>query len=184
MEAATKLIDVDEYFAASVEGDRTQLIDGVVVVNDPALLHQHVQVELIFALREWIGGGTDRGAVFGPVNVVLDDRNSFGPDLSWFSAAQTIDYDAARTTVPDLCVEIRSPSTWRYDVHVKKARYEQHGLPELWLVDTSDRSVMVYRRSHAGAPAFDIALEVAVNAELSSPQLPGFALPVAQLFPR
>ena len=51
--------------------------------------------------------------------------------------------------MPDLAVEVRSPSTWRYDVGAKKDGYERHGLPELWLVDTEARSVLVYRRARA-----------------------------------
>jgi Uma2 family endonuclease len=81
-------------------------------------------------------------------------------------------------------VEVRSPSTWRYDVGTKKATYERHGLPELWLVDTKSESVLVYRCSAPAVPEFDVALELAAGEVLMSPLLPGFALPVAEVFAR
>ena len=84
--------------------------------------------------------------------------------------------------MPDLAVEVRSPSTWRYDVGAKKDGYERHGLPELWLVDTEARSVLVYRRERAQSATFDVSLEVGAGEQLTSPLLPGFALPVDEIF--
>lgn len=49
--------------------------------------------------------------------------------------------------VPDLAVEVRSPSTWRYDTTVKFRLYEVAGVGEVWLVDTASKSVLVSRRS-------------------------------------
>jgi Uma2 family endonuclease len=65
---------------------------------------------------------------------------------------------------------------------VKKARYEQHGLPELWLVDTAADAVIVFRRSVASAPTFDVSLELARGDVLTSPLLPGFELALDELF--
>lgn len=58
----------------------------------------------------------------------------------------------------DLAVEVRSPSTWRYDIGTNKATYEHHALSELWLVDTESGAVLVYRRSSPSVPDFDVAL--------------------------
>ncbi len=71
---------------------------------------------------------------------------------------------------------MRSPSTWRYDVGAKWLAYERPGLTELWLVDTDSRTVIVCRRSDGTASTFDVLLEVAAGEQLTSPQLPGFAL--------
>ena len=78
-------------------------------------------------------------------------------------------------------MEVRSPSTWRYDIDAKKATYERRGLQELWLVDTAARVVLIFRRSAPDAASFDVALEV--TDTLSSPLLEGFELPLAELFP-
>lgn len=88
---------------------------------------------------------------------------------------------ADRRGVPG--AEVRSPSTWRYDIGVKRSRYES--LPEvgeLWLVDTPARAVIVCRRSAPDVAAFDVSLELSDTDELTSPLLPGFALRVAAVF--
>jgi Uma2 family endonuclease len=65
----------------------------------------------------------------------------------------------------------------------KMSAYELAGLRELWLVDTAASDVLVFRRSEAGAPGFDVALELERDETLTSPQLDGFALPLVDLFP-
>jgi Uma2 family endonuclease len=82
--------------------------------------------------------------------------------------------------VPDLVVEIRSPSTWRFDIGAKKNNYELHGARELWLVDTD--VVLVYRRSRPEAPRFDVSVDFSPGATLTSPLLPRFGLAVARIF--
>jgi len=83
---------------------------------------------------------------------------------------------------PDLAVEARSPSTWRYDVGAKKAVYESHGLPELWLLDTKAEEALVFRRSRPSALGFDVSLELGLGEAVGSPLLPGFRLRLDQLF--
>ena len=89
---------------------------------------------------------------------------------------------AARRRLPDIAVEVRSPSTWRRDRKIKKPVYEQQGLPELWLVDTVAECVLVSRRSSPEAATFDVELTVARGEMLTSPLLPGFALALDELF--
>jgi Uma2 family endonuclease len=80
----------------------------------------------------------------------------FAPDVWWLADPSRIDPDEYFRGVPDLAVEVRSPSTWHYDVGAKRQRYEQYGLPELWLVDTTGRVVTALRRSGPSAPGFDV----------------------------
>ncbi len=184
MATTTQRLTAAEYFEVSVEGDRTQLVDGALVVNEPRPIHGFVQVELLVALRTWTAAEPGRGLVLPPVDVVLSDHDVYGPDLVWLADEHVpADLRQRLQRLPDLVVEIRSPGTWRYDVGRKKATYERAGLPELWLVDDVARVVLVFRRSQADAPAFDVELELDAAATLASPSLPGFALPVARLFP-
>jgi len=94
--------------------------------------------------------------------VALDEHNYYEPDLLWYREGRgRSDTDTTLHPLPDIAVEIRSPSTWRFDIGVKMARYEQHGLPELWLVDTAADEVIVYRRSQPEAATFDVSVELA-----------------------
>jgi Uma2 family endonuclease len=175
-------ITAEEYLANPPEGRRTELVDGVVIVNEPRLLHQRVMLRILTALGHWTTAAPDRGEVSLPLDVRLDDHNVFAPDILWYADGHVPADAAWPYPIPDLAVEIRSPSTWRYDIGAKKAAYERAGLPELWLVDTTANEVIVFRRSSSKASSFDVALELTVDDELTSPQLPAFALPLASLF--
>jgi Uma2 family endonuclease len=175
----------ERYHAVTVEGDRKQLVDGRIVVNEPKAIHGLLQMRLAVALGAWLQGGEGRGLALMPTDVRMDDFNVYGPDLLWFrDERMPADLDGYPEHVPDLCVEIRSASTWRYDVGAKKRVYEEGGLAELWLVDDAAETVLVYRRSGPGAPTFDVALELGRGETLGSPMLPGFALSLGELFAR
>jgi Uma2 family endonuclease len=162
---------------------RTSLVEGEVVVNEPRLLHQVVLGDLHVALTLWCRAAPRRGQVILPIDVAVDEHNCYAPDVLWYSDGRAPGRIEVRPQpLPDIAVEIRSPSTWHYDIGAKKARYEQHGLPELWLVDTAADEVIVYRRSHPKAPTFDGSVELARGDALTSPQLPGFALALDELF--
>jgi len=160
-----------------------ELIDGEVVVNDPGALHGHVVPNLLVALANWTREQPARGYAVVPRDTEVDDHNVFKPDVLWYAEGRLPDpHSPPPYALPDLAVEVRSPSTWRYNLGVQKTRYEQHGLPELWLVDTVARTVLVFGRSAPGACSFDVALELEAGQDLTSPQLPGFALAVDEVF--
>lgn len=175
----------DQFLALPTDSTcSAELVEGEFVVNDPRPLHNYVVTDLIVALSDWTRAEPRRGRTMIPIDVLLDDRNVLKPDVLWYSEGRVPARNAqGPVRVPDLAVEVRSPSTWRYDVGTKKAAYERHGLPELWLVDTAAEMVLVFRRSRPRAPSFDVALEVDRAAQLESPLLPGFALRVGDLFP-
>jgi Uma2 family endonuclease len=173
----------EQFFAETPERHFLQLVDGAVVVNEPRPIHVVLQGRLYFELRTWIEAGEERGLVLLPVDVRMGEYDVYAPDLCWIAERhRPASLREQISRVPDLCVEVRSPGTWRYDVGRKKAIYEAGGLPELWLVDDVAETVLVFRRSAPAAPAFDVALELTGEDELSSPQLPGFSLPLQRLF--
>jgi Uma2 family endonuclease len=183
MGATATRMNADEYYAVTVEGDHKQLVDGAIVVAEAWPIHGLLQARLLTALSYWIDSGEGRGLVLPPADVVLDDYNVYGPDLIWIAERhRPRDLHERLARVPELCVEIRSPGTWRYDVGAKKSGYEAGGLPELWLVDDVAATVLVFRRSAPEVARFDVALELGRGETLTSPQLPGFDLALDDLF--
>ncbi len=180
--AVAQPITADEYLANPDETARSELVEGAVIVHEPSPLHQIVVLDVLRALDAWVREAPRRGQVWIPLDVKLDARNVFAPDLLWYQEGRTLERGArAPSPLPDLAVEVRSPSTWRYDIGAKKSAYERHGLFELWLVDTAADEVLVFRRSR-DSQTFDISLELTVDDELTSPLLPGFALGLRTLF--
>lgn len=183
MSATATRMTAEQFFSTTHERDWVQLVDGALVVNEPKPIHAALQGRLYFELQTWIEAGEGRGLVLLPIDVLMGEYDVYAPDLCWIAERHrpaSLRERIAR--VPDLCVEVRSPGTWRYDVGRKKAIYEAGGLPELWLVDDVAETVLVFRRSTPSAPGFDVALELTPADELSSSRLPGFTLPIGRLF--
>jgi Uma2 family endonuclease len=181
---ATQRMTAEEFLALPYSKERRyrQLIEGELVVDAPRPLHQWVAGELIYVLMHWCRSGAGRGTVWHALGVQLDERNVFQPDVLWYSENAGPDvYSPPPAPVPQLAIEVRSPSTWRYDIGAKKAAYEREGLRELWLVDTDAKVVLVFRRSAPVVGTFDVALEI--DDTLTSPQLDGFELPLVELLP-
>jgi Uma2 family endonuclease len=181
--AVAQRMTAQEYLAIPFDEVRTQLVEGEVVLNESIRLHQVVLWDIARALDTWVLAAPGRGGTSLPIDVLIDERNVFGPDLLWYADGRVPGRrDQRPYPVPDLAVEVRSPSTWRYDIGAKKSAYERNGLPELWLVDTSADEVLVFRRSAPACPSFDVALELGRRDTLASPLLPGFALRLDGLF--
>jgi Uma2 family endonuclease len=179
----TQRMTADEFLALGEVYPRLQLIAGELVVTEAALRHQIVFKRMLLALDGWNDDAPGRGLVTPPLDVKLDERNVYAPDLLWYSEHRAPALDDLRPyPMPGIVVEVRSPSTWRYDVGVKALAYERAGLAELWLVDTVTPEVVVYRRSSPTVATFDVAVRIGEGERLTSPQLPGFALDVASLF--
>lgn len=183
--SATARMTVEEFLAESESRERgiVELIDGEVVVTDPNLEHQMVVVELQTELALWCRSERGRGRVIGTIDTSVGPNTILVPDVQWYADIERLGDRRTRPKPPaELVVEVRSPSTWARDVGVKRAAYEREGVPELWLIDPISRTVLVYRRSDAAAATFDVALDLSEDDELTSPQLPGFAMPVSALF--
>lgn len=183
--SVAQTMTADEFIALPVpdHGRPWNLVEGEVVVNEPTRLHMATLFDLACALRRWAEIEDGRGDVCLPIDVKLDERNVYAPDVLWYSEGRVLARNARLPApLPDIAAEVRSPSTWRYDIGAKKTGYEREGLPELWLVDTAADEVLVFRRSAPAQPSFDVALELARDDVLTSPLLPGFSLALADLF--
>ena len=179
------LLSADEYIATGDERSRwTELINGEVLVNNPTIRHQEIVSHLHGELRAWIKSKPGRGRSPGQLDVRFDHENVLSPDVLWASEGRMPADGSHVDFVPELVVEVRSPSTWRYDTTTKFRIYERAGVAEVWLVDTAANSVLVYRRTTPQALIFDVALEVGVGQRLTSPLLEDFDLDITELFER
>jgi len=181
--AVAQRITAEEFLAMEDLPRGAQLIEGEIVLSAPRPRHQQMLLDLAMHLRTWTDAGSARGTVSLSLDVKLDEHNVFAPDLLWYGPRSTPpEPDALPSPLPDLAVEVRSPSTWRYDIGAKKTAYERQGLPELWLVDTAAAEILIFRRSARAATTFDSSEQLARGQTLTSRLLPGFALALGELF--
>jgi Uma2 family endonuclease len=177
-------LTADEFLALDAWLPHVELIDGEVVVDSPTLLHQHVLQELLLRLMLWVKAEHGRGQCGIEVDTKLNPTNVYKPDVWWYCEERKPGVGKFRLLLlPDLAVEVLSDSNRRYDLGVKRARYEQAGLPELWLIDPDAVTATLCQRSDADSPVFDVTAKVERGGRLKSPQLPGFDVRLADLFP-
>ena len=181
---APQRMTVGEYMALpELEVGHRELVEGEVVVSFPTFAHEQAVLNIAFALKSWIRAESGRGTISLPIDTAAGPTSMLGPDLQWWTAGREL---PDRFTRPypagDLVVEVRSPSTWAIDVGKKRRLYEGEGVRELWLVDPLSGTVLVFARSSPAAGELDAARDLGPDDALASPLLPGFALPVADIF--
>ena len=113
-----------------------------------------------------------------------DDRHTLlGPDVAFNRKqnAPPTDHERFVPRMPDLAVEIASPSNTLAELRRKAAAYLANGTELVWLVLPAQSAVEVWRMRPDGDPASEI---VDKHGSLSGePVLPGFELNLQRLFP-
>ena len=173
----------DDFVMFPDDGLRHELIDGEhYVTPSPNSKHQDIVLKLGARILHW----TERsgaGRVFiAPFDVVFSKFDVVEPDVLYMSNARASEIltDANVQGVPELVVEIGSPSTRRRDETVKRGLYERAGVSEYWVVDPELDVIRVYRR---GGKRFARPIELTIDGDvLTTALLPGFALPLAEIF--
>lgn len=74
---------------------------------------------------------------FSPIDVYLNEKNLFQPDIVFISKDRSgiIDWKKGIMAAPDLVIEILSKGNEKYDLTEKKAVYEASGVKEYWVAD-------------------------------------------------
>jgi Uma2 family endonuclease len=146
-----------DYCRIPRDRNRHEIIDGRHFVNPaPSPYHQTVSRRLLFQLTALVER-KGRGEVFdAPIDVHLAPGTVVQPDLVVLcNRTRRIVGDTKLTGVPDLLIEILSPSNRRYDTHTKRDRYGRAGVREFWIVDPDRRAIaqLVLRRgAYVAAP--------------------------------
>lgn len=85
---------------------RLDLVDGEVVVSEPRWRHNVVQRGLLFAIEAWTRTQPGRGTAGLPLDVKLDDRNVYEPDVVWYAEGREPGLEQFPFALPDLAVEV------------------------------------------------------------------------------
>ena len=178
---AGKLTCQDYFDLDAPEGERYELIDGVLIMAAaPNRAHQIASMMLGTWMNLFVH---ERGLgwVFGaPFDVVLSDTDVVQPDIMFVSNERAhIQTSANLQGAPDLVVEIISPSSERRDWRIKRELYARHGVKEYWLIDPINRIIwlMLLRRG-----VLEIVGTYGEGDTVSSTALAGFSVKVDDLF--
>lgn len=157
-----------------------ELVDGTLVEKGMGHKEAFVAVELSYLLRRFLEEH-DLGYCTGADDLVrVMPKLVRGPDVAFFSWAsrpeRLVPQEQISSKVPDLVVEVLSPSNTRKEMQIKLKEYFLGGVKLVWIIDPQKRTAEAYT-----AP--DKATAIPADGTLKGGDvLPGFSLPLASLF--
>jgi Uma2 family endonuclease len=172
---------IDDLRKVPKDGRVYELVDGAIIVTPAGARHSNVAARITVVLGNFVFP-QDLGDVYTEgVGIQLPTGNVRSPDVSFVRTEKLpggrspVDYG---NLVPDLVVEVLSPSDSAREMTKKVNEYIGCGVPVVWVVDPERRTVTAYR-------ALDDTAEYAGDDLLTAePVLPGFSCRVSEFFPR
>jgi Uma2 family endonuclease len=127
----------EDYFALPDTNRYVELYDGELVMPPhPTFRHQEALKRLFIRLNAFVEGHGLGVVQIAPLPVRLWPGKIREPDVFFIAKEHTDRIGEHVSGVPDLLVEVTSPSTARLDRMEKFAEYARAGVPEYWVVDS------------------------------------------------
>jgi Uma2 family endonuclease len=168
------LVTFDQFYELVDEKTKADLLDGLIVRDSPAVPTHGLVVTWLARLLGDFTEKLDFGLVLGAtVTVRLSAYNAPEPDIFVISKKrQKIMKENYVEGPPDLCVEVVSKSSRKYDRGRKFVLYAEHGVREYWIIDPQ-RITVEFFENRAGE---FVPIEADELGRLHSKVLPGFWL--------
>ena len=180
MRAARTLLSAEEFDNYPFEEDkRYELDEGELIeMTRPTYKHNRVLRKLIVAMDLYFRED--------PIGEVLISENLYAlsattrraPDAAIILGDRHEELKNAKviSIVPEIAAEVLSPTETPRMIHRKLKQYFGAGVKEVWLIDPDVREIEIWKGTSLPDPV------LAVGDVLSTPLLPGFALPLDELF--
>jgi Uma2 family endonuclease len=180
MGAAKTLLTAEEFDNYPFEEDkRYELDEGeLIVMTRPAYRHNRVLKILLFKLMLYFEEHPIGEALLSENLYALSPTTRRAPDIAVILGDRRAELWDAKVIpiIPDIAVEILSPSETVPQIHRKLKQYFQAGVKEVWLIDPQSRDAEIWTGPTLPEKFFG------VDDTLTSPLLPGFAVFLAALF--
>jgi len=156
----------DHYVLFPNDGNRHEIIDGRHYMNAaPNPRHQAVSRHIQFQLYEQIELKGHGEVINAPIDLQFSDCDVVQPDIVIVLKANRIITPTKIKGVPDLVIEILSPSNRDHDRELKRQLYEQSQVPEYWIVDPDEQTVTRFRLTPDGTFAEPAYFKDAISFE-------------------
>lgn len=161
---------------------KVEFIEGEVILHSPAR-NRHLDVtKFISNLLSNFVEVHQLGSVKVEKCLVVFPRNDYEPDVVFFDKAKeaSLQDDTMKFPVPDLVVEVLSPSTEFRDRGVKFEDFAANGVGEYWIVDAEASTIEQYLLDDEG---YALKLKSS-SGQIVSPVISGFCVEIEALFDR
>ena len=160
-----------------------ELVRGELIMVTPAgYAHGNIEIRIARALANFVepaGLGDVLGAETG-FHIASDPDTVRAPDVA-FVRAERVPSEKPQgffEGAPDLAVEVLSPNDRASEVNAKVHDWLDAGCRMVWVVDPATKTVLVYRSRT------QIVVLGASDTLPGDDVLPGFSLPLAEIFAR
>ena len=170
---------VQDLINSPKDGRKYELVDGEIVVSPAGMRHSEVTLKIAGLILGFLETHPIGKAYSSDVGIALPNGNVRSPDVTYVSLGKLPGGHSPESfgeVVPDLAVEVLSPSDSLKELGRKIGEFLEQGVPLVWLVDPKRQTVTVYRSltdTQQLGPADTITAE---------PVLPGFSAAVHRFF--
>jgi Uma2 family endonuclease len=174
----------EDYARLPDNGMRYEVIEGNLYMSPaPRPSHQDAAGRIYAKLLTYLEDNVLGAVYMSPIDVRFPDvADPVQPDVVVIAAEHR--YMIAEKWiegVPDLLVEVLSPTRPGNDRRIKFDAYARAGVPEYWIVDPADRTIEVYVLR---GEAYALLAAFGAEEEIRSEVLPGFTVKVGYVCPR
>ena len=170
---------VEDLLNMPEDGMKHELVNGELVVTPTGWKHSKIAIKISHILATFLEGHPI-GMLAGPdLGVWLSNGNLRSPDITFVrneKLPKEEDQYKFAEFIPDLAVEVLSPSDWPQCVEEKIREFLENGVPIVWLVDPKQITVTEYRSL---SETQQYSGDDMISAE---PVFPGFSCPVSRFF--
>ncbi|MCU1336975.1 MAG: hypothetical protein JWO19_2556 [Bryobacterales bacterium] len=161
------------------EDKRYELDEGELIeMTRPAYRHNQVLQNLLVELVLYFRKNQIGQALISENLYALSPNTRLAPDVAVILGDHREELRNAKVIhiIPDMAAEVLSPSETTTMIHRKLKHCFQAGVKEVWLIDPGTQEVEIWTGPALPEPA------LAGKDSLTSALLPGFALPLTDLF--
>ena len=144
LEKQAKRWTYEEYYKLD-DDRRYEIIGGnLLMAPAPDTWHQDWSRKLFRLIDRFVTKNNLGEVFYAPIDIVLNEENTVQPDIV-FIATPNLQIIQRRAIfgVPELLVELVSPSSVRRDRYDKKALYARFGVKEYWIGDPANKALEI-----------------------------------------
>ena len=170
---------IEDLLRTPKDGFKYELVDGEILMSPAAMRHSEIAVRIAALLFEFLREHPIGKVYSSDVGIQFPNGNVRSPDVTFVSNGKLPGGRSPESygeLIPDLVVEVLSPSDSVRELGRKIGEYFESGVPLVWIVDPERQTVTIYRS------LTDTEQRTVADRITAEPVLPGFSAEVRLFF--